>query len=147
MKTDTAALQRAIEQSFESGSVDRDAVHEAMALLDQGRLRVAEKVDGTWVVHAWVKQAILLYFRIAPMRETHAGEQVWHDKIPLKTDLAAQGILNRRRGIKELLEVFFDQVRHFQWMIDRLCNPDRNTAQASACLWVKQIVRQQGVQI
>ncbi len=89
---DAAGLQHAIELSFETGSIDRDAVHEVVALLDQGRVRVAEKVDGAWVVHPWVKQAILLYFRIAPMRETKAGEQVWHDMIPLKTDLAAQGI-------------------------------------------------------
>jgi len=92
VKVETAALQHAIERSFETGSIDRDAVSEVVALLDQGRVRVAEKVDGAWVVRPWVKQAILLYFRIAPMRETKAGEQVWHDKIPLKTDLAAQGI-------------------------------------------------------
>ena len=92
MIADHTALQRVIELSFTSGTIDRDAVHEAVAMLDQGRLRVAEKTADGWVVHAWVKQAILLYFKVAPMRETKAGEQVWHDKIPLKTDLAAQGI-------------------------------------------------------
>jgi 2,3,4,5-tetrahydropyridine-2-carboxylate N-succinyltransferase len=90
--TDHTLLQRVIEMSFTSGTIDRDAVHEAVAMLDQGRLRVAERTGDGWVVHAWVKQAILLYFKVMPMRETKAGEQVWHDKIPLKTDLAAQGI-------------------------------------------------------
>jgi 2,3,4,5-tetrahydropyridine-2,6-dicarboxylate N-succinyltransferase len=44
------------------------------------------------VVHPWLKQAVLLYFRIAPMREGRTGAYVFHDKIPLKTDLAAQGV-------------------------------------------------------
>ena len=38
------------------------AVDEVVAALDEGRLRVAEPADGGWVTHAWVKQAILLYF-------------------------------------------------------------------------------------
>ena len=41
MKVDTAVLQHAIERSFETGSIDRDAVHEVIALLDHGRVRVA----------------------------------------------------------------------------------------------------------
>ncbi|MCA9492801.1 MAG: 2,3,4,5-tetrahydropyridine-2,6-dicarboxylate N-succinyltransferase, partial [Myxococcales bacterium] len=85
-------LKARIEQSFATGTVDRDAVEETLAALDQGRLRVAEKVDGDWVVHAWLKQAILLYFRVSPMREGSRGDYVWHDKIPLKQDPAAQGI-------------------------------------------------------
>ena len=86
-------LRARIEQSFATGTVDRDAVEEAVAALDQGRLRVAEKIDGAWVVHAWLKQAILLYFRVSPMREGSFGDHyVWHDKIPLKRDPAAQGI-------------------------------------------------------
>jgi 2,3,4,5-tetrahydropyridine-2-carboxylate N-succinyltransferase len=89
---DVAGLRSRIERSFETGTVDRDAVEEAMAALDQGRLRVAEKVDGAWVVNAWLKQAILLYFRVSPMREGTFGDYVWHDKIPLKRDPAAQGI-------------------------------------------------------
>ncbi len=90
-------LQARIEQSWASaargGAVDRDAVEEVIAALDQGRLRVAARgPDGEWQVHAWLKQAILLYFRVSPMREGRMGDLVYHDKIPVKTDLAAQGV-------------------------------------------------------
>lgn len=63
-----------------------------LALLDQGTVRVAEPTDDGWVVNAWLKQAILLYFRTAQMREGSYGDYVYHDKIPLKTDLVAQNI-------------------------------------------------------
>ncbi|MGH7757306.1 MAG: hypothetical protein ACREM8_13625, partial [Vulcanimicrobiaceae bacterium] len=39
------------------------AVDEVIAALDDGRLRVCEPIDGTWTTHAWIKRAILLYFR------------------------------------------------------------------------------------
>jgi 2,3,4,5-tetrahydropyridine-2,6-dicarboxylate N-succinyltransferase len=88
-----STLESRIELSWQTGTVDRDAVEEAIAALDQGRLRVAEKgEDGEWRVNAWLKRAILLYFRVSPMREGRYGDYVYHDKIPLKTDLAAQGI-------------------------------------------------------
>lgn len=85
-------LRQRIEQSWASGAVDREAVEAALALLDRGQARVAEKVDGEWVVHEWLKQAILLYFRMMPMREGSLGEMPFYDKIPLKTDLAAQNV-------------------------------------------------------
>jgi len=86
------SLQTRIEASWVGPEIDRQAVEETIALLDQGSYRVAEKVDGEWVVHQWLKQAILLYFRISEMREGHYGEYQFYDKIPLKTDLAAQGV-------------------------------------------------------
>ena len=65
---------------------DADAVTETLRLLDRGELRVAEKVDGDWVVHAWVKEAILAWFRMRPMEVTELGPFRWHDKIPLKDE-------------------------------------------------------------
>jgi len=85
-------LKERITASWAGPEIDRSAVEETIALLDKGTLRVAEKVDGEWVVHGWLKQAILLYFRISEMREGHYGDYTYHDKIPLKTDLVAQGI-------------------------------------------------------
>jgi 2,3,4,5-tetrahydropyridine-2-carboxylate N-succinyltransferase len=73
-------------------SLDREAVLEVMERLDTGTLRVAEKVGDDWVVHAWVKQAILYAFRVYAMREGGWGDYRWHDKIPLKTRLAEQGV-------------------------------------------------------
>ena len=88
-------LRQRVEAAWagETGGDEAWAVaQEAVALLDSGSLRVAEKQDGQWVVHGWLKQAILLYFRHAPMVEGARGDYHWHDKIPLKRDLAAQGI-------------------------------------------------------
>jgi len=86
------SLRERIEASWAGGDIDTDAVHEALDALDTGRLRVAEKIDGEWVVHAWLKQAVLLYFRIAPMKEDGWGAYRWHDKIPLKDRLVEQNI-------------------------------------------------------
>jgi len=70
----------------------RDAVLATIAALDRGELRVAEKVDGEWIVHEWVKRAIMLYFRIAGLETWQAGRLEFHDKIPTKHDLAAAGV-------------------------------------------------------
>jgi 2,3,4,5-tetrahydropyridine-2-carboxylate N-succinyltransferase len=69
-----------------------DAVERTIAALDRGAVRVAEKVEGDWVVNAWVKEAILLYFRLRSMETFEIGPYEYHDKIPLKTGLAEQGI-------------------------------------------------------
>jgi 2,3,4,5-tetrahydropyridine-2,6-dicarboxylate N-succinyltransferase len=62
----------------------RDAVEQALADLDSGRARVAEKVSGEWVVHQWLKKAVLLSFRLNDMRliEGHPGN--WWDKVESK---------------------------------------------------------------
>ncbi len=71
----------------------RAAVHEAIALLDSGAIRVASPVAaGKWETHAWVKQAVLLYFGVTEMRRLRAGPIEFHDKIPLKQGLAAAGV-------------------------------------------------------
>jgi 2,3,4,5-tetrahydropyridine-2-carboxylate N-succinyltransferase len=92
--TDIAALQTIIDNAFEeSGSIDattrgevRDAVEEALVLLDSGKVRVAEKVDGHWTVNQWLKKAVLLSFRLNPMEviEYGPGGAVWWDKVPSK---------------------------------------------------------------
>jgi 2,3,4,5-tetrahydropyridine-2-carboxylate N-succinyltransferase len=70
----------------------RDEVEQAIAALDRGEVRVAEKVGDDWVVNEWVKEAILLYFRLRQMETIEVGPYEYHDKIPLKTGLAEQGI-------------------------------------------------------
>jgi 2,3,4,5-tetrahydropyridine-2-carboxylate N-succinyltransferase len=69
-----------------------DAVHSTIEDLDKGRLRVASKQNEEWVVHTWVKQAVLLYFGLAEMRVLEVGPLEYFDKIPPKTGLEAQGI-------------------------------------------------------
>jgi 2,3,4,5-tetrahydropyridine-2-carboxylate N-succinyltransferase len=89
-----ADLQRRIEASW-NGDLDRDAVEDAIGALDRGELRVAtppEEDGGEWTVHGWLKMAILLYFRAAEMQVHELGPYQFHDKIPLKKDLASQGV-------------------------------------------------------
>jgi len=73
-------------------AADPDAIREAVARLDRGELRVAEKVGGEWIVHAWVKEAILGFFRISRMEIMEVGPFEFYDKIPLKKGLAAAGV-------------------------------------------------------
>ena len=86
------ALKQRIEAFAAGGTPDPDAVHEVIGLLDRGELRVAEKVTGEWVIHEWVRSAILLYFRVAEMAVHEIGPYEFYDKIPLKHDLEAQGV-------------------------------------------------------
>jgi 2,3,4,5-tetrahydropyridine-2-carboxylate N-succinyltransferase len=69
-----------------------EAVLDVIASLDHGTLRVAEKGPDGWQVHAWVKEAILLYFQLAAMQVHEVGLFEFYDKIPLKHNLAAQGV-------------------------------------------------------
>ena len=69
-----------------------EAVLDTIAQLDRGTLRVAEQTADGWIVHAWVKEAILLYFAIAAMTVHEVGPFEFHDKIPLKHHLAAQNV-------------------------------------------------------
>ena len=64
----------------------RDAVEEALDLLDKGEARVAEKIDGQWVVHQWLKKAILLSFRLNDPQKVDGGPEggAWFDKVPTK---------------------------------------------------------------
>ena len=70
----------------------REAVLQAMAGLDRGALRVAEKLDGEWKVNAWLMQAVNLYFGITGMVVQDYGPFQVRDKIPLKRDLEAAGV-------------------------------------------------------
>ena len=62
----------------------RDAVEAALDGLDQGTLRVAEKLDGQWVVRQWLKQAVLLSFRLAENQVMGDPAAPSWDKVPLK---------------------------------------------------------------
>lgn len=65
----------------------RTAVDECLRLLDSGEARVAEKLDGAWTTRQWLKQAILLSFRLNANEVIRAGDLgPWWDKVPLKFD-------------------------------------------------------------
>jgi len=86
-------LQASIEAAFESragitpqnaSAEVRAAVETTLGLLDGGKARVAEKVDGEWRVNQWLKKAVLLSFRISGNAVMPAGELNFYDKVPLK---------------------------------------------------------------
>ena len=94
MKPEQLALT--IEEAFEArdrigpktkGTV-RKAVESALDLLDEGKVRVAEKRDGAWVVNQWLKKAVLLSFRLNDMAAiaNGPGKAKWWDKVPSKFD-------------------------------------------------------------
>ncbi|MEQ8268475.1 MAG: 2,3,4,5-tetrahydropyridine-2,6-dicarboxylate N-succinyltransferase [Parvibaculum sp.] len=91
----SADLKPIIERAFENrdqinaqtkGEV-RDAVTEALNALDSGKARVAEKFQNEWVVHQWLKMAVLLSFRLNDMSAIAGGpgeNTNWWDKVPSK---------------------------------------------------------------
>lgn len=80
------AFEHASEITPDTKGVVRDGVEEVLDLLDKGELRVAEKADSGWVVHQWVKKAILLSFRLNDPHRMSGGADgaSWWDKVPVK---------------------------------------------------------------
>ena len=109
MSTGTAdKLAETIDAAFErrdqigpttKGDV-REAVEQALDLLDRGAARVAEKgADGAWRVNQWLKKAVLLSFRLNDMSVIGGGpgQAAWWDKVPSKFDGWGDNELSRRR--------------------------------------------------
>ncbi|MCB5174002.1 2,3,4,5-tetrahydropyridine-2,6-dicarboxylate N-succinyltransferase [Microvirga lenta] len=84
---DAAWEDRANVNPSTKGAV-REAVEQALHLLDSGKARVAEKTGGDWQVHQWLKKAVLLSFRLNDMTVIKGGpgDAVWWDKVPSKFD-------------------------------------------------------------
>lgn len=79
--------------SYMTEGTIREAVDLVLGALDAGEIRVAEKINGAWHTHQWIKQAILLSFRLndneittGPTRRKTGEPMVWFDKVPLKTE-------------------------------------------------------------
>jgi len=70
----------------------KEAVREVIDLLDNGKIRVAEKINREWIVNEWIKQAILLYFPIQEMQVMEVGPFEYYDKIPLKKNYKERGV-------------------------------------------------------
>jgi 2,3,4,5-tetrahydropyridine-2-carboxylate N-succinyltransferase len=100
------ALQRTIDAAWENrGNLSpanadrplRDAVDGVLHQLDRGQLRVAEKIDGVWQTHQWIKKAVLLSFRLEDNRLLPGAATQYYDKVPTKfaaysaADFAAGG--------------------------------------------------------
>lgn len=98
-------MKNIITEAFEQRStmnpqtvstVVKEAILEVVKQLDCGQLRVAEKIDGQWVTHEWIKKAVLLYFRLHDSHVIPGGFTKYYDKVPLKfahdCDFEKQGV-------------------------------------------------------
>lgn len=88
-KTISAAYEG--KESHESEKVSR-AIRQTIELLDSGQIRVASPNDGTWTTHQWIKQAILLFFKISRSQVISSGPFSFYDKIPLKKWTGSEGV-------------------------------------------------------
>jgi 2,3,4,5-tetrahydropyridine-2-carboxylate N-succinyltransferase len=91
-------LRKQIEEAWNNRALlktnsTQKAIREVVELLDKGELRVASpSVDGEWIVNEWVKKAVVLYFPIQKMETIECPPFEFHDKIPLKSNFAKQGV-------------------------------------------------------
>ncbi len=91
------SLEQIIHDAF-TGKTDVNsketlqAIAETIDQLDQGKIRVAQKVDSDWKINTWVKEAILLFFRTQKMTSMEAGVLKFIDKIPLKEFSVESGV-------------------------------------------------------
>ncbi len=92
MFKDRSHLKKVIEEAWEErkaltptniGEIP-EAVREILFELDRGELRVAEKIEGKWITHDWIKKAILLSFRLNDSFLMNHPSSPAFDKIPLK---------------------------------------------------------------
>lgn len=97
-------MKEIIEQAWEDRSLLKNpdtvaAIRALIALLDEGKVRVAEPVDGEWRVNQWIKKGVLLYFPIQELETIEAGPFEFYDKIPLKKDFARRQVRVVPHGI------------------------------------------------
>ena len=90
-------LQTTIENAWDNRDLLKDettlkTIREVIALLDQGKIRVAEPTEKGWQVNEWVKKAVVMYFPIQKMETWESGIFEYHDKMLLKTGYAEKGI-------------------------------------------------------
>jgi 2,3,4,5-tetrahydropyridine-2-carboxylate N-succinyltransferase len=95
-----AAFERSAELTPSSAPQEvRTAVERVLNQLDAGEVRVAEKIDGNWVVNEWVKKAVLLSFRINDNGIMLGGESNYFDKVPMKYGSMSEEQL-RQSGVR-----------------------------------------------
>ena len=109
-------LQSTIEEAFERRAeitprnVEarlKESVAQVLDLLDSGKLRVAEKIDGVWNTHQWIKKAVLLSFRIEDNSFIKGGFSNYFDKVritaPRISATAASASCHPQRCVKDHL--------------------------------------------
>ncbi len=87
-------LQEQIEAAFEDRALlqeddHRQAVLNAVEMLDKGEARVGEPGADDWIIHGWLQKACILYFSVAEMEVMDLAPYQFYDKVPLKRNLEA----------------------------------------------------------
>lgn len=90
-------LKEIIEAAWENRELLQEsktveAIESIIAMLDRGRIRVADPLDGDWQVNEWVKKAVILYFPTQKMVTIDVGPFEFHDKIALKKGYKELGV-------------------------------------------------------
>ena len=90
-------LQNIIEKAWDDRSLlakneTREAIREVVRLLDKGEIRIAEKIEGRWIVNEWLKKAVIMFFPINDMEVSKNGIFEYYDKIPLKGGFEQAGV-------------------------------------------------------
>lgn len=91
------SLQNIIEKAWDDRSLlakneTREAIREVVRLLDNGEIRIAEKIEGRWIVNEWLKKAVIMFFPINDMEVSKSGIFEYYDKIPLKGGFEQAGV-------------------------------------------------------
>lgn len=76
-----------LRSEITSGKVDAltlEAVTQIIDKLDNGSLRIAEKIDGKWITHHWIKKAVLLFILLSDKKLILGGATNFYDKVPMK---------------------------------------------------------------
>ncbi|HCL05163.1 MAG TPA: 2,3,4,5-tetrahydropyridine-2,6-dicarboxylate N-succinyltransferase [Chitinophagaceae bacterium] len=92
MELKTLIEEAWLNRELLQASKHSDAVRAVIEEVDKGRLRVASPEDGKWVVHEWVKQAILMYFGIQQMQTWNLPPFEFYDKMLLKSNYKELGV-------------------------------------------------------
>ncbi|MEC7870383.1 MAG: 2,3,4,5-tetrahydropyridine-2,6-dicarboxylate N-succinyltransferase [Bacteroidota bacterium] len=75
-----------------NNSESQDVIKFAIKNLDEGKIRIAEKIKEKWIINDWIKKAVILYFPISKMEKSNAGPLEFYDKIPLKDNYKNKNI-------------------------------------------------------
>ncbi len=75
-----------------NNSESQDAIKSTIKNLDEGKIRIAEKIEEKWIINDWIKKAVILYFPISKMEKSKAGPLEFYDKIPLKDNYKNKNI-------------------------------------------------------
>ena len=90
-------LRNIIESTWENRALlekeeVRNAICDVIEKLDKGEFRIAEKINGEWIINEWLKKAVLMYFPINKMEVMESGVFEYYDKMPLKKGFEETGV-------------------------------------------------------